>query len=301
MDFAQALHVRAPGLKLQKNVTLAPFTTMRVGGPADFFAEVSSPAELAAVCACAADTATPVLVIGNGSNLLVKDGGFEGVAVNMGELFAQISVEDERITAQAGALLSAVARRAMESSLTGLEFASGIPGSVGGATYMNAGAYGGELSQVIGSVDVFEDGKIVTVSLDEMRFGYRKSRLMETGGIALSTVFHLAKGDKDTILSRMNELNARRREKQPLSYPSCGSFFKRPQGYYAGALIEGAGLKGFHVGGAQVSQKHAGFIVNAGGATAKDILELVKCVQNKVFETSGVHLEPEARIVGRDQ
>ena len=299
MDFAQALHVRAPGLKLQKNVTLAPFTTMRVGGPADFFAEVSSPAELAAVCACAADAATPVLVIGNGSNLLVKDGGFEGVAVHMGELFAQISVEDERITAQAGALLSAVARRAMESSLTGLEFASGIPGSVGGATYMNAGAYGGEFKDILVSAKVIDDeGVIRELSADELELGYRTSIVAKSNMIVLEATLKLRKGEPDIIRNNISELAAKRRQKQPLEYPSAGSTFKRPEGYFAAKLIEDAGLKGCARGGAQVSEKHAGFVVNKGDATAKDVCELTDYIKSEVMEKFGVGLELEVVKVG---
>lgn len=301
MDFAQALLSRAPAFDLKRDVPLAPYTTMRVGGRADFFGEITSEEDLRAAMLAAAETNTPILILGNGSNMVVRDGGIEGAVLRLGEDFSQIQVEGTLLTAQAGALLSCAARAALGASLTGMEFASGIPGSVGGGTFMNAGAYGGELSQIVEFVDVLENGVISRVSGADMRYAYRHSRLMETGGIALKTGFRLKKGESRAILDLMNELNARRRDKQPLAYPSAGSFFKRPQGYFAGTLIEQAGLKGKTVGGAQVSEKHAGFLINTGNATAQDVLDLMAFVQKTVYEKFGVRLEPEVRILGREK
>ncbi len=301
MSFLQALKAYALDLSCGQNVPMSQWTTLRVGGAADFFVSVRSNEDVRACLKAAWETNTPVLFLGHGSNILVCDGGIEGLVLHMGENFSKISVQDGCIKAQAGAMLSALARTAMEQGLTGLEFAGGIPGSLGGAVYMNAGAYGGEMQQVVKEVTVLENGEIRTLSGDEMAFSYRHSRVMETGGLALSAVLSLQKGEQDKIRSTMNDLNARRRDKQPLQYPSAGSFFKRPEGHFAGALIEQAGLKGFSVGGAQVSEKHAGFIVNKGGATASDVLALMTAVQERVKTMSGVSLTPEVRIVGREK
>ena len=288
----------AAGLKIRQNVRLSEYTTMRVGGNARYFAEVTRAEDVPELLLFAEKQNLPLLVLGNGSNTLVRDGGFEGLVLHFGDSFAQIKVEGTKIIAQAGAKLPAVAREAAEHSLTGFEFAGGIPGSVGGAVFMNAGAYGGEIAQVLESVTLLEDGQIRTLSVDEMELSYRHSRLNRTGGLVLEAVFRLKAGNPQEISQLMSDFTNRRREKQPLQYPSCGSFFKRPKGYFAGALIEQANLKGYRVGGAQVSEKHAGFIINTGSATARDVLELMKYVQKTVSDRFGVMLEPEVRIEG---
>ena len=233
--------------------------------------------------------------------LLVRDGGLRGVVLCLGKDFARIAVRGEEIFAQAGAALGALALAARDAGLAGLEFAAGIPGSVGGAAAMNAGAYGGEIAQVLRSARVLQpDGEIVDMENADLAFGYRTSALQAPGRICLGARFVLQRGDREEISGRMADLAARRREKQPLQFPSAGSFFKRPEGYFAGRLIEEAGLKGAHVGGAQVSSLHAGFLINTGGATAGDFLALMERVQRAVYEREGVRLEPEVRILGQD-
>jgi len=273
-------------------------TTFRVGGPADvmFFPESGEQAALA--IRIANEENIPVMVIGNGSNVIVKDGGIRGLVIVLGERFSDISLDGNIITAQAGVSLAKLASFAHANSLTGLEFASGIPGALGGGAAMNAGAYGGQLSDVLLDAQVLMNGEIVTLNREEMQMGYRSTRPLREGGIILSARFELVPGDKTLIGGTMKDLNARRRDKQPLNFPSAGSTFKRPEGYFAGALIEQAGLKGLSVGGAQVSEKHAGFIINTGGATASDILALIEKVQTAVLERFGVKLETEVRIVG---
>ena len=272
---------------------------MRTGGPADYLIEVASEKELCGIIDRAHEESIPVYVMGNGSNLLFSDEGFRGAVLHIGKAFSTVTVDGECVECQAGALLSTAARAAADHSLSGLEFASGIPGSVGGAVCMNAGAYGGEISQVLESAKVFLDGKTETWSNEAFHYAYRHSAVMERECIVLSARFRLHGGDHDEILSTMKELNSRRREKQPLQYPSCGSFFKRPAGYFAGALIEQAGLKGFSVGDAQVSEQHAGFIINRGHATSQDVYRLMRHVQNEVYQKSGVMLEPEVKLIGQ--
>ncbi len=300
MDVFERMVLQEPSIAIQQRVPLDKFTTLRVGGPADYFAEPSSEAELKRLLDAAGEAGMPVLLIGNGSNLLVRDGGFRGLVIRLGKAFSRIQPWEGGLDAQAGALLSALACAAAEASLTGLEFAQGIPGSVGGGVYMNAGAYGGELGNRIESVTVLDRGAAVRIPGDEMRFSYRHSRAMEEGWIVLGARFRLEKGERARIDAAMRDYSARRKEKQPLNYPSAGSFFKRPAGHFAGALIEGAGLKGRACGGAQVSEKHAGFLINAGGATASDFLSLMGLVQDTVRRAYGVELEPEVRIVGED-
>lgn len=285
-------------LKLKE--PMSAHTTFRVGGPADWFVSPASQEELAAVTALCRKEQIPFYILGNGSNLLVGDGGFRGVMIDMmGNGWNQISVEGVCVRAGAGALLSRVARRALEGALTGLEFAAGIPGTIGGACVMNAGAYGGELCQVLKSVRVLtRDGQIKTVPADELELGYRTSAIPRQQWVVLEAELSLTPGDPDQILQTMNDFAFRRREKQPLEYPSAGSTFKRPEGYFAGKLIQDAGLRGFTVGGAQVSEKHCGFVVNKGGATAADILSLCRQVQEKVREQSGVTLEMEVKRLG---
>ncbi|MBR0368174.1 MAG: UDP-N-acetylmuramate dehydrogenase [Clostridia bacterium] len=276
-------------------------TTFRVGGPADVMFLPESPEQAVGAIAAARAAGAPVMVIGNGSNLLVKDGGIRGLVIALGEGMAAVARVENVITAWAGASLARVAAYAQASGLSGLEFASGIPGTLGGGCAMNAGAYGGQLSDVLIDAQVYLDGKVRTLTRDDMQMGYRTTRPLREGGVVLSARFALRPDDPEAIAARMRELNARRRDKQPLNYPSAGSTFKRPEGHYAGALIEAAGLKGRSVHGAQVSEKHAGFIVKPGEATAADIIELIHIVQDEVMARSGVALEPEVRIIGEDQ
>lgn len=240
------------------------------------------------------------LVMGNGSNFLVKDSGYNGVIIRIAEGFQEVRISEDRLEAGAGSLLSAAAKEAYNASLTGFEFASGIPGSVGGAVFMNAGAYDGEISHILESAEILShDGlNISTLGKDEMELSYRHSILQRTGDVLLKAVFRLQKGDPEKIGARMKELAAKRTEKQPLAYPSAGSFFKRPVNNYAGKLIQDAGLRGLQLGGAQVSILHSGFIINTGGATAADIIDLMEVIRSTVYEQSGVMLEPEVRIIG---
>ena len=270
---------------LRKNEPMSLHTTFRVGGPADVYAEPEDEWELRELMDTCEAAGTPYLLIGHGSNLLIGDGGFRGTVICLGKAFSEITVDGEVITARAGALLSAVANTALEHGLTGMEFASGIPGSVGGALVMNAGAYGGEIRDIL-------------LSAEGLELGYRTSNITALGRTVLGASFRLKKGDPAEIEAKMKDLNGRRKEKQPLEYPSAGSTFKRPEGYFAGKLIQDAGLKGFSIGGAQVSEKHAGFVINKGNATAKDILDLIKEVQRRVFEDAGVRLETEIRMAG---
>lgn len=291
-----------PAERLVFDAPMSRYTTFRVGGNADALFFPKDESELALAFRIAKENGIPVTVIGNGSNMLVKDGGIAGLVIRLGDEFSGITVTGTRVTALAGDSLTRVAMKAYENGLTGFEFASGIPGSVGGGMAMNAGAYGGELKNVTVSARLMdpETGEVTEYSVDELQMGYRTTLALTKGLIVTEAVFELTAGDKATIKATMDELNKRRRDKQPLTYPSAGSTFKRPEGHFAGALIEGAGLKGLTVGGAQVSEKHAGFIINTGSATAKDILNLIDLVKQRVFENSGVTLEPEVRILGRD-
>ena len=282
------------------NEPMCRHTTFRVGGPADVMFFPQSAEELQRAMALARAQGADVLVIGNGSNLVVRDGGVRGLVIVLGEHMARIGVEGACLRAQAGAMLARVSAAAQEAGLSGLEFASGIPGTLGGGCAMNAGAYGGQLSDVLSCAMVLLDGEVHTLSRDEMQMSYRSTLPLRVGGIVLEAEFELHADDPAEIMARMKDLNARRRDKQPLNLPSAGSTFKRPEGHFAGALIEGCGLKGARVGGAQVSEKHAGFIVNTGGATASDILGLIALVQRRVLAETGVALETEVRIVGED-
>ena len=283
------------------NEPMSRHTTFRVGGPADVMFLPESGEQVAAALAAAKAAGAAAYVIGNGSNLLVRDGGIRGLVIALGEGMSAIAREGNVVTAQAGASLAKVAAFAQGEGLAGLEFASGIPGTLGGGCAMNAGAYGGQLSDYLIDAEVLLDGRRRTLTVGEMDMGYRTTRPLREGGVVLSARFRLMPDDPETIAARMRELNARRRDKQPLNYPSAGSTFKRPEGHFAGALIEGAGLKGRSVGGARVSEKHAGFIVNAGGATAADILNLIRLVQDEVRAKFGVALETEVRIIGEDR
>ena len=284
--------------QLLLNELMSRHTTFRVGGPADLMYFPSSSEQLVSALQLAKEEGVPAMVMGNGSNMIVRDGGIRGLVIVLGERFAQVSVDGEILTAQAGASMAKVSSAAQAAALAGLEFASGIPGSLGGGCAMNAGAYGGQLSDVLVDAQVYLNGEIRTMTKDDLQMGYRTTLPLREGGVVLSARFKLMPDDGEAIMERMRDLNARRRDKQPLNFPSAGSTFKRPEGYFAGALIEQAGLKGRTVGGAQVSEKHAGFIVNVGGATAADITGLIKVVQDEVLRAFGVQLETEVRIIG---
>ena len=277
---------------------MSAHTTFRVGGPADYFASPSDVDQVAGLIELCRKCEIPYFVLGNGSNLLVSDVGYRGMIINIMDNMNGITVDGDVITAQAGAKLVRVSRLARDNSLTGLEFASGIPGTIGGAVYMNAGAYGGEMKDVVTSVKVMDaDGHIYDMSSDELDFSYRHSAVEAEGLIVLEVTMKLAAGVQQDIDDRMKELSDSRRTKQPLEYPSAGSTFKRPEGHFAGALIEQAGLKGTRIGGAEVSPKHAGFIVNCGGATCADVLNLIDLVRERVYKEFGVLLEPEIKII----
>ena len=308
--FVKSVTEQLPQLGLLQDEPMKKHTTFRIGGPADYYAEpdvsqISKLIEIAKACDM------PVAVIGNGSNLLVGDKGIRGLVIGIGKGLSTIEVTEavaqqstaqgngHVITAGAGAILAAVAAKAAEASLSGLEFASGIPGSVGGAVVMNAGAYGGEIKDVLIDATVLTaEGELRIVTRDELDLSYRHSIVPEKGYIVLSARFRLTPKPQDEIKSYMAELRAKRVEKQPLEYPSAGSTFKRPEGYFAGKLIMDAGLRGYSVGDAQVSEKHCGFVVNKGEATAADVLTLIKDVQETVLKQFGVKLEPEVKMIG---
>ena len=274
-------------------------TTFRIGGPADYYLCPHSTEELQKILQICRENKLEFFILGNGSNLLVSDKGYRGVVIQLWKNFSDIETEDNTITVKAGALLSKVAAEALEESLTGMEFASGIPGTMGGAGMMNAGAYGGEMKDIIREVTVLtREGELLTLSKEEMNFGYRTSVVKEKGYVVISAVLQLRKGDREEIRKVMDELKERRVTKQPLDMPSAGSTFKRPEGYFAGKLIMDAGLRGFSVGGAQISEKHCGFVVNKGDATAADVLGLIGEVQKRVQEKFGVALEPEVKFLG---
>ena len=299
--FLQKIKEQVPQDRIQLQALMSEHTTLRIGGPADILVTAQSAQEIAFLVACANEFQIPILMLGNGSNLLVRDGGIRGLVVQLGEGMASVSVEGTVLTAKAGASLAAVAKEAARHGLTGLCYACGIPGTVGGGVYMNAGAYGGELKEAIIEVEaITPDGQIRTYAGEEMHFAYRYSRAQEESIIITSVKFQLTPGDKEAIFADMKEFNRRRNEKQPMDVPSAGSTFKRPEGYYAGQLIDQSGLRGVMVGDAQVSEKHAGFLVNTGNATAADFLELIALVQRTVKEKHGVWLTPEVRIVGED-
>lgn len=274
-------------------------TTFRTGGPADIFIMPKSLEEVKASIEILQKHHIPILVIGNGSNLLVSDKGIRGAVLHIGGRMSEISVDGETIYAQGGVLLSTLSAKAAENSLTGLEFASGIPGSLGGAVTMNAGAYGGEIKDVLVSADVLtKELEVKTILAEDLHLSYRHSVLPEKEYILLNATLRLKKGNLDEIRNKMKELGEQRREKQPLQFPSAGSTFKRPEGYFAGKLIQDADLKGKSIGGAQVSEKHAGFVINKGNATTQDILDLISFCQQTVFDKFGVSLETEVKIVG---
>jgi len=290
------------GYEVIRDADMRRYTTLKLGGTADWLAFPRSREEITGLFAEAGQAGLPVTVIGHGSNLLVLDGGIQGLVIRVEKNMRAIRREGNRLIAQAGAMLAAVANEAAEAGLTGLEFASGIPGTVGGGMTMNAGAYGGEMADVTVRVDgVMPDGTPVSLNREDMRFGYRTSAVKMLNFVVTEVTMELQEGDPAAIRARMNELNAMRAEKQPLDVPSAGSTFKRPEGYYAAALIDQCGLKGYSVGQAQVSMKHAGFLVNNNGSSSQDFLELMRTVQRIVLERAGVQLEPEIRIIGREE
>lgn len=277
-------------------------TTFRVGGCARYLVEPRNAAELTAVVDACREQDVPYYVVGNGSNLLVSDAGYDGVIIHLFKNMSQIRMEGECMILQAGALLVRAASAACRKGLSGLEFASGIPGTIGGALVMNAGAYGGEIKDVVSRVTVLTaEGAVREYTKEEMAFGYRRSRLTEEETIALEAELVLHPGSPEEIRARMEELKEQRVLKQPLEYASAGSTFKRPEGYFAGKLIEDAGLRGFRIGDAQVSEKHCGFVINRRNATASQIAELIRQVQDRVYEHSGVRLQTEVRFLGWEQ
>ena len=278
---------------------MASHTTFKIGGPADYFVKPETVEELAAVLKLCKEGNVPYFILGNGSNLLVGDKGFRGVVIQLYKNFDGMTIEGTTVTAKAGAMLVRVAKESGKAGLTGLEFASGIPGTIGGAMVMNAGAYGGEMKDVVTAVTVLtKDGEIKKLSGEEMNFRYRGSVVEDEDYIVLEAVMELKEGNLEEIQARMAELTLQRKTKQPIEFPSAGSTFKRPEGYFAGKLIQDAGLRGFQVGGAQVSEKHCGFVINAGGATAADVMSLMQQVSDKVNEEFGVTLEPEVKRIG---
>ena len=274
-------------------------TTFKIGGPADYFLVPETGEEVGEIIKICRKTDTPYFILGNGSNLLVGDGGYRGAVIQVYRNMSAVTVEGTTITAQAGALLSAVAAAAKNASLTGFEFAGGIPGTVGGAAVMNAGAYGGEMKDVLVEVTVMDaEGKIFAISAEKLELGYRTSVIKKAGYIVLEAKIRLKEGDQEAIRERMKELTIQRTTKQPLEYPSAGSTFKRPEGYFAGKLVMDSGLRGYQVGGARISEKHCGFVINASDATAKDVRTLMDNVRDIVYEKYGVTLEPEVKFLG---
>lgn len=289
------------GCEYNENTLLSNCTSFKIGGKADLFISPDSTEKLSAVISVCNENNVKVLVLGKGSNLLVSDNGFKGVVISTSMLDKIELIDETTIYCQSGVTLSRLCRFALENSLTGLEFAFGIPGSAGGAAYMNAGAYGGEMKDVLYKCDhLTADGSISSFTDSELDLSYRHSAYSKSDKIITALYLKLKKGDKNSIKAKMDELMSKRRDKQPLEYPSAGSTFKRPEGYFAGALVEGCGLKGFTVGGAQVSEKHAGFVINIGGATASDVLAVIEHCKKTVYESNGVILEPEVEIIGQE-
>ena len=281
------------------NEPMKNHTTFKIGGPAQYYVTPESVTQIQEVVSLCRDVNIPLHVIGNGSNILVGDDGVDGVVLALFNTFSDYEIKDNVITAQAGMSLIKLAVIALREGLTGLEFASGIPGSVGGAVYMNAGAYDGQMKDVVTSVTVLDEaGNIRILGRDELDMGYRTSAVAKHNMIVLQVIIELKAGDKEQIKDRMNQLSELRKQKQPLEYPSAGSTFKRPEGYFAGKLIADAGLKGYSIGGAAVSEKHAGFVVNMGGATAKDVVELTDYIKKRIIEQFGVTLELEIKKIG---
>lgn len=286
---------------LEVNALMREHTSFKVGGPADILVAPKSDEQLGRILNICKNEGVPFFVMGNGTNLIIRDKGIRGVVIKLFNNFSKYTAEDNIIKAEAGILLSTVSNIALEHELTGLEFASGIPGTLGGAVYMNAGAYGGEMKDVVIRTDYMdENGEIRSIYGSEHHFGYRTSVIQKTGGIVLRSEIRLIKGKRSEIKACMDDINARRRDKQPLEMPSAGSVFKRPQGYYTGKLIEDCGLRGYRIGGAEVSTKHCGFIVNTGNATADDVINLIQYIKDRVKSEFEVELQAEVKIVGEE-
>ena len=297
----QAIFAGCTAKELLLEEPMAKHTSFRIGGPADVLAQPADEAELAALLKRAGEHAVPVTLVGNGSNLLVRDKGIRGLVIKLSNIFSSIAVDGNVLTFGSGISLAMASKKAASLSLSGMEFAVGIPGTIGGAVYMNAGAYDGEMAKVVTSVRVMDrEGKISELKASELAFAYRHTALQNSGLIVTSVTCVLQPDEADAIAAKMADFSQRRISKQPLELPSAGSMFKRPPGYFAGTLIDQTGLKGYTVGGAQVSTKHAGFVVNVGGATAQDVLQLISDVQSKVFAAHGVRLEPEVLVLGEE-
>lgn len=296
-ELYETIHTAHPGASLVRDADMALYTSFRTGGRARLLLEASGREEVSFALEAARGLGVPYHVIGNGTNLLVSDRGLEALVVRVGERMGGFAQEGNRFEAGAGMSLAAFAKSTVEAGFSGLEWATGIPGTVGGALAMNAGAYGGEIAQVVREAVVIEEGEIRRVAVKPGDMGYRKSAFRAPARVVLRARFEL-NGDDGSAVQRMREYNKARREKQPLQYPSAGSTFKRPEGHFAGRLIEGAGLKGLRVGGAEVSELHAGFIINRDGATSADVYKLIRLVRRRVFEHSGVTLEPEVMLLG---
>lgn len=276
-------------------------TSFKIGGPADIMILPKDEDEILRAIKACRDNNIDFFIMGNGSNLLIKDGGIRGVVIKINDNFNDIKISGDKVYAKAGALLTALSRRAAENSLTGVEFANGIPGTIGGAVTMNAGAYGGEIKDIVTKVRVIDKGNnIIEYENDDMNFGYRTSKVIEDDLVVLGMEIQLKDGNYNKIKEKMQELTKKRTSKQPLELPSGGSTFKRPKGYYAGKLIDDSNLRGFQYGGAQVSEKHCGFVVNIGGATCEDVLGIIKTVQKTVMDKFGVELETEIKVIGED-
>lgn len=291
-----------PESRILENESMAKHISFRVGGCADYYVNCIDRKELSSLLSFLTEEGVPHMLIGNGSNLLFRDSGYRGVIIHLEGEFQDCEVQGDTVIAGSGKLLSSVSSLAAKNGLAGMEFASGIPGSIGGAIYMNAGAYGGEMKDIVTRVWLMSpDGKEETVRTGvEMEFAYRNSCLQRTGEIVTKVELKLQPEDAEAIQARIAELTEKRVQKQPVNFPSAGSTFKRPAEGYAAALIQESGLKGVSVGGAEVSEKHSGFIINKGGATATDVLQLMELVEKKVYEDSGIHLEPEVRIIGEE-
>ncbi len=286
--------------QIEFNANMSEHIYFKVGGPVDVLLIPKTKEQVIETIKICNENKINYFVIGNGSNLLVKDGGIRGVVIKLTEL-NNIRVDNNKVIAETGVLLKDASKIALENKLTGLEFACGIPGSIGGAVFMNAGAYNGEIADVIECAQVLtEDGEVKTYTKDELELGYRTSRVMKEKAIVLEATFALNYGEYEKIKARVDDLTEKRESKQPLEYPSAGSTFKRPEGHFAGKLIQDAGLKGYSIGGAAVSEKHSGFVINKGGATAKDVLDLISHIQCEVKKQFGVDLHPEVRIIGED-
>lgn len=285
-------------MEIIKNVLMKNHTSFKIGGTADEFCEAKSVSEIQELIKYAKNKGMPYVIIGNGTNILVSDKGIRGIVIKLANEFSKTELKENTITAEAGSVLTALSVLALKNNLEGLEFASGIPGTLGGAIYMNAGAYGGEMKDVIKSVTYLESGEVKTIFANELDFGYRKSFFTNRNAVILSAEIELKEGRFEEIKAKMDDYKKRRTEKQPLLMPSAGSTFKRPTGYFAGKLIEDAGLKGCKMGGAMVSDKHSGFVVNAGDATAEEILSLIEYIKKTVFEKFEVELETEIKMIG---